>query len=121
MITGIIVLVIGFFVFRGITGFAVSDGKNYDNFAKCLTEKGAKMYGASWCSHCQNQKKNFGSSWRYVSYIECALPTGNGQTKECQIVGIDGYPTWVFSDGRKVPGEVSFQQLSQITGCQLSG
>ncbi len=120
LIIGIVALIVGFFIFRGITGTVVlDDGANYDNFAKCLTEKGAKMYGAYWCPHCQNQKKLFGESWKYVDYVECSLPNGAGQTSECQIAGISGYPTWVFSDGRKVPGEVSFQQLSQITGCSL--
>ena len=31
-----------------------------DALAQCLTAKGVKMYGAYWCSHCQNQKKAFG-------------------------------------------------------------
>lgn len=34
-----------------------------DDFAKCLTEKGAKMYGTSWCGHCKNQKALFGDSF----------------------------------------------------------
>jgi thiol-disulfide isomerase/thioredoxin len=33
-----------------------SPGK-YDEFAKCLTDNGAKFYGAFWCPHCQAQKK----------------------------------------------------------------
>ena len=30
-----------------------SDPGEYDTFAKCLTEKGSKIYGASWCSSCE--------------------------------------------------------------------
>jgi hypothetical protein len=37
-----------------LSGMFVSTAGKYDNFAKCLTEKGVEMYGASWCSHCQN-------------------------------------------------------------------
>ncbi len=37
-----------------------------DDFAKCLSEKGVTMYGAAWCSHCQNTKKTFGQSFQYV-------------------------------------------------------
>lgn len=71
---------------------------NYDNFAKCLTEKGVKMYGAYWCSHCQNQKKAFGDSFKYVTYIECADPNSQGQLEVCTKAGITGYPTWEFSE-----------------------
>ena len=30
--------------------------------AKCLTSKDVKMYGTSWCPHCNNQKEMFGVS-----------------------------------------------------------
>jgi len=44
----------------------------YDSFARCLATKNARMYGLYWCPHCADQKHEFGSSFRYVSYIECA-------------------------------------------------
>jgi len=93
--------------------------KNLDDFAKCLTEKNAKMWGAYWCSHCQNQKKQFGNSWQYATYIECSLPDATGQTKECEDAGISAYPTWEFGDGERVQGEVTLQNLSEKTGCPL--
>lgn len=93
--------------------------KNYDEFAKCLNEKGAKMYGAYWCPHCQNQKEAFGESWKYVNYIECSLPGDKGQTQECKDAGIEGYPTWVFAGGERVEGEASFKELSELTNCPL--
>ena len=92
----------------------------YDDFAKCLTESDVKMYGAFWCSHCQNQKKLFGSSWQYVNYVECSLPGGQGQTEFCSNQGIEGYPTWEFKDGSRLGGEVSFNVLSEKSGCALS-
>jgi len=91
---------------------------SFDNFAKCLTEKGAAMYGASWCSHCKNQKKMFGSSWQYVNYVECASSDG-GQTQACKDKGITGYPTWDIS-GEFLSGEISLQVLSDKSGCPLS-
>ncbi len=30
----------------------------YDDFAKCLTEKGAVMYGEDWCHYTQGQKQS---------------------------------------------------------------
>ena len=91
--------------------------KNMDAFSKCLTTKGAKMYGAYWCTHCQNQKLMFGESWKNMKYVEC--DSGSGvQTTECTQAGIQGYPTWDFS-GQKVPGELTFEQLSEFSGCPL--
>ena len=94
--------------------------KEYDEFARCLTSKDVKMYGASWCSHCQNQKNTFGKSWDYINYVECSLPDGNGQTAECQAAGIKAYPTWEFGDGSRISGEVKLEQLSSISRCQIA-
>lgn len=90
----------------------------YDAFAQCLAEKGVKMYGASWCGHCTNQKLAFGESWQYVDYVECST-SGGGQAPECAAAGIRGYPTWVFPGGEKLSGERSFEELSQKSGCEL--
>ena len=54
IIAGAIVVVVG-----GIFLLASRPGQ-YDNLAQCLTDKGAKFYGAFWCSHCQEQKAEFG-------------------------------------------------------------
>src|SRR5258708_10657052 len=44
-----------------------------DAFAKCLTVKRAKMYGAYWCPHCEDQKEKCGSSFDYAPYVECGI------------------------------------------------
>src|ERR1700694_373108 len=46
----------------------------HDAFARCLTERGVKMYGAWWCPHCVEQKEKFGASFEYV-------PSGCGAVK----------------------------------------
>ena len=92
----------------------------YDNFAKCLTDNGVKMYGAYWCSHCNNQKEMFGGSMRYIDYTECSLPNNSGQTQVCLNANIDSYPTWEFKDGSRMQGELTLEQLSQKSGCSLS-
>ncbi len=43
----------------------------YDSFAQCLTDAGAKEYGAYWCPNCKTQKDMFENSWKYIAYIEC--------------------------------------------------
>ncbi len=103
---------------------AVSNNTNqltgkYDDFAKCLKDKGAVFYGAFWCSHCNNQKKAFGSAVEFLPYVECSTPDGKGQLQVCVDKNIEGYPTWVFPDGSRQSGEVPFETLSSKTGCTL--
>jgi len=88
-----------------------------DEFAACVSAKGAKLYGAFWCPHCKEQKDEFGDSLRLINYIECSTPDGNSQMPVCATAGIEGYPTWVFADGSKVPGKLSFTELAAQTGC----
>ncbi|MBS3070997.1 hypothetical protein J4407_01705 [Candidatus Pacearchaeota archaeon] len=91
----------------------------YDSFAQCLTDSGAKMYGAYWCPHCEEQKKLFGDSWKYVNYVECSLPNAAGQNAVCNNAGIQSYPTWEFSDGSRVTGVMQINEISQTTGCSI--
>ncbi len=98
------------------------DTTTVENFAKCLTEKGLKFYGAWWCPHCQNQKELFGDAFQYVDYIECEKKPGVSKrqmTQECVDVNIEGYPTWIFADGSRQTGELSLETLSEISSCQL--
>jgi hypothetical protein len=88
-------------------------------FAQCLTAKGAKMYGAYWCPHCQAQEEKFGSSFKYAPYVECGVKGSRTPAQVCVDAGIKHYPTWVFADGAKVEGEHDLEFLSQETGCAL--
>ena len=118
--TGIVVVVfaLGSFALHQFND-PVNAGE-YDAFAQCLTDKGAMMYGAWWCPHCQNQKKLFGDAFKKVKYIECANPINqNEQTAECETTKITGYPTWIFADGSRTEGEASLNALSLKTGCTL--
>ena len=90
-----------------------------DEFAQCLTEKGAVMYGAFWCPHCANVKKMFGSSFRYVDYVECDPRGENEQSELCIEKDIQAYATFEFADGSRLVGEPSFEELSQKTGCPV--
>lgn len=85
-----------------------------DSFVKCLAEKKLVMYGAYWCPHCQAQKKLFGDSVQYLSYVECTQ-----ETALCLEKKIEGYPTWIDALGNRFSGEQSLQKLSEITQCKL--
>ena len=93
----------------------------YDGFARCLTDRGVKMYGAWWCPHCLDQKKKFKASFEYVPYVECGLP-GNtkGRTPVCAEAGVNHYPTWQFPPtGERVERVFTLEELSDRTGCPL--
>jgi len=90
-----------------------------DAFAKCLTAKQAKMYGAFWCPHCDEQKEKFGSSFQYAPYIECGIKGSQRIASVCTQAGIKRFPTWIFADGTRVEGEHELEFLGEETGCSL--
>lgn len=93
----------------------------HDAFARCLTERGVKMYGAWWCPHCVEQKEKFGASFEYVPYIECGVK-GNlhAQSQVCKDDNVSHFPTWQFPPtGERVERVFTLQELSNKTGCSL--
>lgn len=115
LVVVILVGVVGYFIF-----LETSKPKlNLDSFAKCLTDSGAKFYGASWCPHCKDQKEMFGSSIQYIPYIECSNEEATAQLQVCTDAKIEGYPTWVFADGTRQSGAIPLSQLAEKTGCVL--
>jgi ABC-type lipoprotein release transport system permease subunit len=86
-----------------IVNSALSPGK-YDEFAKCLTEKGAVMYGEDWCRYTNAQKAMFGKSFKYIKYV--------------QKPDIKVRPTWVIN-GKTYETVQSFERLSALTGCKI--
>lgn len=109
VVIAIILIVLGIYLIFFSTATGQATSKN--NFAKCLSEKGATFYGAAWCGHCQNQKALFGDSFKYVNYVECTL---NAQT--CQSAGVMAYPTWIIN-GQKYEGEMTIAFLAKLTEC----
>ena len=85
--------------------------------AEHLEDEGALFYGASWCPHCQEQKRLFGASVSRLPYIECS-PAGPNtpQAPSCSRAGVKSYPTWVIN-GQTFAGEVlSLAQLANASG-----
>lgn len=89
-----------------------------DGFAQCLKDKGAIFYGAFWCPHCQATKAMFGSSAKYLPYVECSTPN-RAQTQVCKDKDIQSYPTWIFASGERYSGERTLAELARSTGCEL--
>jgi hypothetical protein len=118
LIIGIVfLLLVGLLI--GYQKYLESLPDRLDNFAKCLEQKGAKFYGAFWCPHCQDQKKLFGRSAKYLPYVECSTADGRGKTQICVDERIEGYPTWKFADGTTIGGLATTDILADKTGCAL--
>jgi len=111
-LTVIIVLVVVGLGF--ISDKAQGPGK-YDDFAKALTAGGAEFYGAFWCPHCQDQKKSFGTSKKYLPYIECSNPD-QSPNKVCLDKKVESYPTWIFTKNG-----ISLKSASKPVVCQPKG
>jgi hypothetical protein len=92
----------------------------YDSFAKCIATKNARMYGLYWCPHCADQKREFGASFHYVPYIECASENDPHElTPACKAAGVKLFPSWQFGADPPKEGVLTLQELSQKTGCSL--
>lgn len=99
--------------------FWYHNNHRYDEFAKCLSSKQVKMYGAYWCPHCAEQKEEFGKAFRYVNYVECAIKNSSEMASACRAAGVQHYPTWQFGASPLVEGKFPLQELSDKTGCSL--
>ena len=108
------ILVITLIITLFLYGCGQSNPVVDDNFAKCLTEKGAELYGSKDCPHCQDQKAIFGDSIKFVNYIECSI-----NQQKCAEEEIKYLPTWKFEDGTVTTGVKYFDYLSDKTGCVL--
>lgn len=89
-----------------VISFSNSPGP-YDKFAKCLSDKGAVIYGADWCRYTAEQKAMFGKSFKYLNYEDFSRGEDISVT-----------PTWVI-DGEKYEKVQSFERLASITGCAI--
>ena len=79
--------------------------------AKCLTSKGAVLYGADWCPYTQNQIASFKDGFQFLSYVECTE-----QLTVCRENGISAYPTWVIG-GSRIQGYRAPTVIGSAAGC----
>lgn len=82
-----------------------------------LKKAGAKMYGAFWCSHCFDQKQDFGKdAVGEFPYIECYPEGMTSSTKmidACAAQNLEAFPTWIIGD-KRLQGEQTFEKLSSL-------
>ena len=107
-------LVILIIIFSSLTVYSYTQKQGkYDGFARCLSEKGAIVYGNDYCQYTNKQLNFFGKSKKYLSYVKCADNQSLCDTKKVSIT-----PTWEI-DGRFYEQVQTFEKLSILTGCEI--
>ncbi len=106
IILSIILLAISFYNYVNRPG-------QYNDFAKCLTEKGAVIYGNDFCSYTVRQLNFFGNSKEYLDYVKCI-----DNEAECDSKSVSITPTWEIN-GESYSGVQTFERLSVLTGCEI--
>lgn len=115
--------IIGVAIIGGLVALLVVEAKKpgkYDDLAQCISDSGAKFYGAFWCPHCQATKALFGKSAKKLPYVECSTADGKSQLPVCTEKDVKGYPTWIFADESRLSGEQTLQELADKTSCSLN-
>jgi|SRR3989344_1135942 len=106
-----------------LSGCSKPDERKYDTFAKCMTEKGAVMYGSFTCAACRKQRKEFGASFDLIKEIECHPRGENSQTDLCLKKDISKTPTWMLEKNgeevKRLVGYQSFESLAELAGCKF--
>lgn len=96
----------------------------YDDFAKCVTDSGIKMYGSYTCSICKKERATFGPSFQYIDEVECHPRGENPQTDLCLKKDIKKTPTWILEkDGVEIDrrvGYLTLEGLAEFSGCELA-
>ncbi len=103
-------IMLGVIIIAGIGLFVIQRVQApgpYEAFAKCLTEKGAKVYGADFCKYTAEQIGMFGKSYKYLDYHDYTARTDIKIT-----------PTWIIGE-EKYERVQSFEKLAELTGCSL--
>ena len=97
--------------------------ESVEALAKCITANGGVEYGTFWCPKCAQVKKNFGSSFQYIKYVECDARGESEQSELCLQKGIDKYATFIFNDDPNkdnwLVGVPTFEELAAKSGCPM--
>jgi glutaredoxin len=114
------ILLLFVFVFAGCGGGAITtppDEARLVEIAQCLADKGVKMYGAVWCSHCKQQKEAFGEAFDLIDYIECDANTNLETAKICVENKIESVPAWDIPGQEIISGFHEPEDLAELAGC----
>jgi hypothetical protein len=85
--------------------------------ANYLVKKRVVLAGTYWCPHTSRQKELLGrQAFATIPYVECSGKGYGGNPTWCVSKQIDGYPTWVFPDGKRISGERPLDEIAKEAG-----
>jgi len=113
----ITLIILAITVFVTLSG--CKNNPSLDEFAECITEKGATLYGTYWCGNCKKQKELFGDSLSKINYVECDPRGENANAALCTVKNVERVPMWEFADGTTTIGVSELETLADKTGCEL--
>jgi len=93
-----------------VYSYSQKPGK-YDDFAKCLTEQGAVVYGNDYCSYTMDELGFFRKSKEHLNYVKCI-----DNQELCDGKGVSITPTWEI-EGKMYEGVQGLNKLAEVTGC----
>ena len=102
---------------QSVTGEEGYTPAELEEIAKCMTEKGAIMYGSISCPHCSDQKARFGDAIKFINYLECNAYESPEDAKICIEKGIEALPTWDLPNGERILGNHPISELTEKAGC----
>lgn len=96
--------------FSKTTGFLVEDDPD-NKLAKCLTQKGARLYSASSCPNCKKQESFLGIAiFESLNKIDCS--SSPLSCSELRMV-----PAWFVNNSMHY-GVKTTQELKALSGCE---
>ena len=97
----VLVAVFGGIIFflSGTSVIKFNKEKEQKEIIECLLSSNVKLYIASDCNYCIEQKKIFGEYFLEVNYIDCK--SNNDWSDICKEQKINSVPTWVFPSNLK--------------------
>lgn len=116
---------LGYFPVTNANGDTVYVGKRVaressqqaQDLADYLVKKRVVLAGTYWCPHTSRQKELLGrQAFAKIPYVECSGKGYGGNPTWCISKQVDGYPTWVFPDGKRISGERPLDEIAMEVG-----
>ncbi len=114
-----VVLIISFFMITDaitkFTGYSISDTEDKDDFNSCLKKQDITLYiNSDNFVKTLEQMKTKEYLGTEVKIMNCLI-----NKDICLKKGINTFPSWIIN-GEKVFGDISIEDLSRISGCELN-
>jgi hypothetical protein len=101
--------------FSKVTGY-IGGESEVTKLAQCLDNLETELYGGKYCPDCEKQLTLFGTSIRFLNYIECETSTQKEITDpKCK--NLRDIPAWYINKSIHY-GYKNISQLQELSGCE---